>query len=172
MVRKLNSIGVHIWFEKENIHTDSMESEFMLSLLSTFAQDESKSISGNMKWGIRKRFEAGTYKRARAPYGYRYEGRTFVAVPEEAEVIRKIFSLAANGKGCSTIARELNTSKIPGPTGKMWEQNTIRHILMNVVYTGDTLYQKTYKDEAYRQKKNNGELDQYYEEGHHEYPTK
>ena len=168
MVRELNSLGVHIWFEKENIHTDSMESEFMLSLLSTFAEDESKSISDNLKWGIRRRFEAGTYKQAVVPYGYKYDDGTLVINPGEADVVREIFLMAANGKGCFTIARELNTRKIPSPTGKMWDKNTIMTMIANVVYVGDTLYQKTFMDEKYRQVRNNGELDKYYDEGHHE----
>lgn len=169
MVRELNSLGVHIWFERENIHTDSMESEFMLSLLSSFAEDESKSISGNMKWGIRKRFESGTYKSSVIPYGYKKQSDGEWSVnPDEAEVVKKIYSLACNGKGCNQIAQILNEQKIPGPTGKPWIPRTIIALLTNPAYIGDTLYQKTYRDEQFRQVKNHGELDQYYEERHHE----
>ena len=168
MVRELNSLGVHIWFERENIHTDSMESEFMLTLLATFAEDESKSISGNQKWGIRKRFENGSYRQAREPYGFHLTDDGWKIKPQEADVVREIFSMAANGKGGNYIAKTLNERGIPGPSGNRWESNTIRKIIANPVYMGDTHYQKTYKDENFCQVKNDGTLDQYYDEGHHE----
>ena len=70
LVRELTAIGVNLWFEKENIRTDCMESEFLLSILSAFAQDESRSISKNVRWGIQARFRNGTYVNTKAPYGY------------------------------------------------------------------------------------------------------
>ena len=168
MVRLLTSLGVAIHFEKEQIHTDDMHSEFMLSILACLAEDESHSISGNMKWSIRKRFENGTYQQPVTPYGYRWEEGKLVIVPAEAEVVKEIFSMTLQGFGCPLIAKELNRQKIPTSRGKRWSQTTIWQMLKNPVYIGDTLYQKTFMDETFRQRKNDGELDKYYDEGHHE----
>ena len=168
MVRLLTSLGVAIHFEKEQIHTDDMHSEFMLSILACLAEDESHSISGNMKWSIRRRFQNGTYQQAVAPYGYRWEEGKLVIVPEEAKVVREIFDMSLRGLGCRNIARELSRKKVPTARGGDWSQMTVRDMLKNPVYTGDTLYQKSYTDEAFRQRKNKGELDQYYDQDHHE----
>ena len=169
MVRFLMSIGVNIFFEKENIHTDTMESEFMLSVMAGLAEDESVSISKNLKWGIRKRFENGTYVHPFAPYGYRKdEDGKYEIVPEEAAVVREIFYMVLSGHGMTAIAETLNSREIPSPRGKKWTERTLRLILHNEAYVGDALYQKTYKDENFRQKKNRGELDQFYDSDHHE----
>ena len=117
LVRLLKSYNVAVWFDKENIRTDSMESEFMLSLLAGFAEDGSRSISGNMKWAIRSRFKDGTYKQAICPYGYERSGDQLVISPGEAEVIRRIFNMALSGLGMVNIAKTLNEEEIPGPTG-------------------------------------------------------
>ena len=88
----------------------------------------------------------------------------WIVNPDETEVVKKIYSLACNGKGCNQIAQILNEKNIPGPTGKTWIARSIIVLLTNPAYIGDTLYQKTYRDEQFRQVKNHGELDQYYEE--------
>ena len=168
MVRLLTSLGVAIHFEKEQIHTDDMHSEFMLSILACLAEDESHSISGNMKWSIRKRFENGTYQQPVAPYGYEWEEGKLVIVAEEAEVVREIFAMSLRGLGCRNIARELNNKKIPTARGRKWSQVTIMEMMKNPVYIGDALYQKSYMDETFRQRKNKGELDQFYDQDHHE----
>lgn len=168
MVRLLTSLGVSIHFEKEKIHTDEMHSEFMLSVLACLAEDESRSISGNVKWSIQKRFQEGTYKQAIAPYGYEWEGMKLVVIPYEAEVVKEIFRMCMEGNSCLLIARELNRRGIASPRGGEWNQETIRHMLKNLVYTGDFLFQKTYIDDTFHQRINRGELDQYYDEGHHE----
>ena len=168
MVRTLTSLGVTIRFAKENIDTGTMESEFMLSILACLAEDESHSISGNMKWSIRKKFEAGTYKMRLPPYGYRWEGDDLVIIPDQAEIVRRIYGLVLTGSGASTISKALNTEKVPSPAGKAWTNTTIRKIGSNPVYKGDLLYQKTFMDEHFRQRPNNGEMDQFYDAGHHE----
>ena len=168
MVRTLTALGVTIRFAKENIDTGTMESEFMLSILACLAEDESHSISGNMKWSIRKKFEAGTYKMRLPPYGYEWRGDELVVVPEQAEVVRRIFALTLSGNGAVTIARTLNADRIPSPAGKAWTSTTIRKIISNPVYKGDMLCQKTYMDEHFIQRPNNGELDQFLDAGHHE----
>ena len=120
MVRTLTGLGVNIVFEKELIDTRSMDSEFMLSILACLAEDESHSISGNMKWGIRKRFENGSFRQSIAPYGYAWKDDELAVVPEQADVVREIFELALSGLGAIRIAKELNARKIPSPAGKLW----------------------------------------------------
>lgn len=168
MVRTLTGLGVDILFEKENIHTGTMGSEFLLTMLACLAADESKSISDNMKWGIRKRFSDGTYRMGSEPYGYMWLKDQLVIFEDEAEVVRRIFHLALSGNGMSTIAKILNSDHIPSPTGVEWTQPTIRRMLSNPVYKGDLMYQKTYTDDKYVQRENQGELDQYYVTDHHE----
>ena len=168
MVRTLTALGVHIRFEKENIDTGTMESEFMLSILACLAENESHSISGNMKWSIRKRFEAGTYKMSLPPYGYKREGDELIVIPKQAEIVRRIFSRVLSGSGAVNIAKELNKEDVPSPAGKAWTTTTIHKLVSNPVYKGDLLYQKTYKDERFRQRPNKGEMDQFYDAGHHE----
>ncbi len=168
MVRELTALGVDIWFEKEGIHTGTMESEFMLSIMACLAEDESRSISNNLKWGLRRRFQAGTYKPKEAPYGFRREGTDYVIIPEEAEVVKRIFDWYLEGDGTRRITNELNRIGIKSRHGVAWSASTVKKILTNVACTGDILYQKSFMDEDYKQKPNHGELDQYYNEGHHE----
>lgn len=167
MVRLLTGLGIEIYFEKENIHTGTMESELMLTLLAGFAEDESHSISGNMKWAIRRRFADGTYKMGHTAYGYRVDKGVISIQPEEAAVVKRIFQMALSGDGMWNIAKVLNHENIPAPQGGRWSSCSIRQIVRNPFYKGDLLCQKTYKDDHFKGKINYGELDQYYIDGHH-----
>ena len=175
MVRKLTSLGIRLIFEKENIDTETMESEFLLTLLAAFAESESASISTNQKWAIRKRFQAGTYKGGKVPYGYRRTKKGYIIHPAEAATVRRIFYALCEGKGTVVIARELNEDKVPtwtesykGEEGKgRWRSNSINAIARNEFYTGDSLYQKTFMDEGYKKRVNTGQLDQYLNEADH-----
>ena len=168
MVRGLTALGVTVRFEKEEIDTGTMESEFMLSLLSCIAESESHSISANGKWAIRKRFEDGTFRYSIAPYGYRKENESLVIDEEQAEVVREIFGMVLSGYGFSVIADELNARSIPGPRGTPWLMSTVADICKNPAYIGDALFQKFFVDESFRFRRNKGELDQFYHENHHE----
>ena len=174
MVRELTSLGIRLIFEKENIDTETMESEFLLTLLAAFAESESASISINQKWAIRKRFQAGTYKGGKVPYGYRRTKKGYIIHPAEAATVRRIFHAICAGKGTVVIARELNEERIPTWTesykgleaqGK-WRSNSIIAIARNEFYTGDSLYQKTFM-ENYKKCVNTGQLDQYLNEADH-----
>ena len=175
MVRTLTDLGIRLIFEKENIDTETMESEFLLTLLAAFAESESASISTNQKWSIRRRFQAGTYKGGKVPYGYRRSKKGYVIHPAEAATVRRIFNAICAGKGTVVIARELNADKVPtwtesykGEEGKgRWRSNSIIAIARNEFYTGDSLYQKTFMDEGYRKRVNTGQLDQYLNEANH-----
>lgn len=167
LVRRLTDIGVFIYFEKENINTQTMDSELMLSILSSLAENESISISENNKWAIQRRFKDGTYKLSYPPYGYDYVDG-IVINEKQAKVVKRIFADALSGKGAEKIAQELNDERVPTKKGGQWRANTIRGILRNEKYTGDLLMQKTYTDETFTRRRNKGELDQYFIENHHE----
>jgi len=173
MVRKLTSLGVVLHFEKENIQTDRMDSEFLLGILAAFAQDESRSFSSNMKWGIRKRFEAGTYIVSKRPYGYRRGSDGYTIHPGEAEIVRRIYHSAADGESAYSIARKLNEEGVPTWTktnlGRetRWTSAAVLDIVRNPFYQGDMLYQKTFMDDQYVHRDNKGEVDQYLIESDH-----
>lgn len=169
IVRELLSCNISIYFEKENIDTSSMESELMLSLLSSMAQDESESISKNVKWTIQQKIEAGTFKFGYPPYGYtRDADGNFIIDPKEADVIRLIFSYALSGMGTYKIAQMLEKRKIPTRKGGKWAGSTVKGILVNEKYYGAAAFQKTYTDSNFQRHHNHGEVDSFYAEEHHE----
>jgi DNA invertase Pin-like site-specific DNA recombinase len=168
LVRKLLELGIPIYFEKENINTGSMESELFLTILSSMAEGESFSISENIKWSIKRRFQSGTFKLSYAPYGYRWDGRTLRILPEQAKVVKRIFADVLSGKGTETIAKELNKESVPSKKGGHWTSTTIRNILSNEKYTGDVIFQKYYTDDSFNSHVNYGQVDRYYMPNHHE----
>lgn len=167
LVRKLLDLNIYICFEKENLNTGSMESELMLSILSSLAESESVSISENEKWGIKKRFQNGTFIISYPPYGYDNVDGEMVIVPEQAEIVKQIFSDTLAGKSTHAIADELNAKGIQTKKGGRWTPGTINGIIGNEKYTGDVLYQKIYTDSSFNRHTNYGELDQYLVQNHH-----
>lgn len=168
LVRTLLNLNIPVYFEKENINTGSMESELFLSILSGLAEGESTSISENNKWSIKKRFENGTYKLGYVPYGYRWENGEIIVDPEQAVIVKRIFSELLAGKGTDAIAKSLNSENVPTKKGGRWTSTSIRGILTNEKYTGDCIFQKTYTDSNFNRHRNDGQLDQYYVTDHHE----
>ena len=169
LVRELLSLNIPVFFEKENLDTGSMESELILSMLSSMAQDESESISKNVKWTVRKRIEAGAFKFGYPPYGYTKDGDgNLIINPTEAEVIRLIFSSALSGMGSYKIAQMLESMGIPTRKGGKWSSSTVKGILVNEKYYGAAVFQKTYTDSSFRRHNNHGEVDSFYAEDHHE----
>ena len=167
IVRQLLGMDVYVYFEKENIHTGHMESEFFLSVMSSLAEEESLSIAKNSRWAARKRFENGSFKLSNAPYGYKLEDGNLVILPEEAEIVKLIFQRVTEGVGARRIAQELNDKMIPTKMGGRWHRGTIFHILTNEIFTGDFLMGKNYKDDFYKKHRNYGEYDQFLIEDHH-----
>lgn len=167
IVRRLLDIGVFVYFEKENLNTQSMEGELMLSILSSLAESESVSISGNNKWSAQKRFQNGTFKVAYPPYGYDNVDGQMVINEEQAEIVRWMFAQALAGKGTHRIASELNERGVPTKRGGSWTATTVRGLLANEKFTGDILFQKTYTDSQFNRHHNNGERDRYFIEDHH-----
>ena len=168
-VRELKALGVDVYFEEQNIHTMSADGELMLTILASYAQEESLSVSENMKWRIRKNFENGK------PWsgfilGYRFQNGQFAVVPEEAEIIKRIFREYLDGLGATSIMKGLNEDGILTRTGKPWRTEGVLKILRNYNYTGNLILQKTYRENhlTKRKMKNNGEKPQYHAVGTHE----
>ena len=120
MVRRLAKLNIYLYFEKENIDTEHMSSELMLSILSSIAESESRSISQNSKWSVKYRYEEGTFIIGYPPYGYENKEGKMVIVPDEAEIVRDIFTMTINGMGTYVIAKELNRRGIPSKKGGKW----------------------------------------------------
>ena len=171
-VRQLKAKGIDVRFEKENISTLSESGEIMLSLLASFAQEESKGISENCKWGIRKKFADGSKIPCNKHIlGYRFDGEKYVIIPEEAEAVRFMFNRYLEGVGYRTIARELTQMGIRSVKGNIIsEEYPIRCMLTNRIYVGDIVWQKSYVIDPLTQKKvrNNGVLPQYLIQDCHE----
>ena len=169
-VRHLKELGIEVRFEKEGINSLSGDGELMLTLLASFAQEEIRSLSDNVKWGTRKRFEKGMPNGRFRVYGYRWEGNKLVLQPDEAIVIRRIFQEFLDGKSRLETERGLATDGITTANGCRFMDSNIKSILTNCVYTGDMLLQKYYQANPFdgRQRRNNGELPQYLVKDHHE----
>ena len=172
-VRHLKSIGVEVRFEKEKIHSFSEDGELMLSLLASFAQEESRSISENCKWGIRKRFQSGEIGVAnKRILGYRYdeEQKKYLIVLEEAESVRWMFQMYLDGVTLRDIADRMNRAGIRSIRGYTFQEASVRQLIFNEVYAGDMKRQKCYiADPIQKSKvKNHGELPQYYMTDCHE----
>ena len=168
IVRELTELGISIFFEKENINTQSMSGELLLTILSSLAQNESSSISKNEKWSIQKRFEQGTYIIACPPYGYKNVDGHMVIVPEEAEVVRFLFSQYISGCGAFQISKLLTQKGILPRHSSRWNVSVINNMLRNEKYIGDVLFQKTYSDGQFNRHVNNGDVTQYHVQNHHE----
>lgn len=170
IVRKLKSQNISVWFEEQKIDSMTEEGELMLTLLVSIAQAESESISENEKWAIRKRFEQGIGNTKRRTFGYKWADDQMVIVPEEAEVVKQIFSDFLGGSSYMKIVDRLTEKGITTVNGKLFSTSAISRILRNITYTGNTLLQKTFIQDPISKKKkiNKGELPQYFVENTHE----
>ncbi len=173
-IRKLKDHNIECYFEKENIWTFDSKGELLLTIMSSLAQEESRSISENVTWGHRKRFADGKVSFAYSRFmGLEKDKETgkIVVNPEQAEVVKLIFRLFLEGKTPHSIAAELTSRGIKSPGGKdKWNQQTVRRMLSNEKYKGDALLQKEFTVDFLQKKmkKNEGEVPQYYVEGNHE----
>ena len=169
-VRELDKLNVDVFFEEQNIHSISGEGEMILTFLATFAQEESRSVSENMKWRINKDFEQGIIWGGKSCLGYKLEDKKHILVPEEAEIVKLIYRLYINGSGDEQICKILEAKGIEPYKGKRWYWSTIKNILENYNYTGDLILQKTYRENhlTKKKRKNNGEFDKYLIKEEHE----
>lgn len=171
-VRHLKEKGIEVYFEKENIYTLDAKGEVMITIMSSLAQEESRSISENVTWGKRKSMEDGKFSLVYKYFlGYeKGENGLPQIVESEAEIVRKIYSLFLEGQTIRSIADYLTAQGIPTPKRKSkWCVSTIMSILQNEKYKGDALLQKTYTADFLTKsiKKNHGEVPQYYIQNSH-----
>ena len=171
-IRKLKDAGTEVYFEKEAIWTFDSKGELLITIMSSLAQEESRSISENVTWGQRKRFADG---KVSMPYkhflGYRKgaDGQPEI-VPEQAETVRHIYDLFMSGMTTFAVAKQLTAEGIPTPSGKEnWQASTVESILKNEKYKGDALLQKRFTVDFLQKKMkvNEGEVPQYYVENSH-----
>ncbi len=168
-IRKLKAVGVAIYFEKENINTLDANGEFLITLMSSFAEEESRSISENITWSVRRRFAQGIYHLFNN-YGYKHpKGKDAYIVEDEAKIVRFIYMLALTGKSGHHIAETLNAYGIPSPLNATWQRGVVIQMLTNPKYMGDAILQRTYTVDFLTKKVkiNEGEVPQYYVENGH-----
>lgn len=168
-VRELKALGVDVYFEEQNIHSISADGELMLTILASYAQEESLSASENQKWRIKRNFENGIPWSA-VMLGYRLKDGRFKIVPEEAEIVKRIFADYLSGMGINAICKKLNKSGITSPNGGEWHESTLSKILRNYNYTGNLLLQKTFRENHITKKKlkNEGQCPMYHATETHE----
>jgi len=168
-VRELKALSVDVWFEQERIKTLSGDGELMLSILGSCYQEESKQVSDNCKWRIRKNFSEGL-----PPFvvmlGYRLLQNRYVIVPEEAEIVKMIYEDFLTGMGRNRIIKKLDSLGIKPIRNGRWSESGITQILTNEKYTGCMVLQKTFVSDHISKKKkvNQGELPRYLAEFTHE----
>jgi len=162
-VRELKNMNVDVFFEEQNIHSLSGDGELMLSILSSYAQEESRSASENQKWRVRKNFEEGKIG-GMTMFGFRLKKNRLQIVPEEAEVVRNIFDDYLLGMGINALVRKYRAQ------GYIFSKTGLAGMLRNEKYQGDMLLQKSFVENhiTKRKIKNVGQLPQYHVEGSHE----
>lgn len=163
--RELKSLNIEVLFEKDHISTFSGDGELILSLLASFAQAESESISQNVKWGKKKQMEAGIYHHFSRCFGYTWDGDEYVIVEAEAAVVRFIFKSYLEGISPTKISRLISSETV---RGRRFTRGTVKDILKNRIYAGDRVLQKFYSPGVLVKKRNYGEVPQYILEGVHE----
>ena len=171
-IRELKAHGVEVYFQKENIYTFDGKGELLLTIMSSLAQEESRSISENVTWGIRKSFSDGKVSMNYKSFlGYRRgEDDMPEIVPEEAKIVQTIYRRFLEGSTVHEIAKALTAAGVPTPMKrKTWSETTVQSILTNEKYMGDAILQKTFCTDflTKKMKKNEGELPQYHVRNSH-----
>lgn len=170
ILRKLKSLNVSVYFEEQDIDTNRINAEMIVTFPGMAAEQESRSVSDNLRWSCRKRMEQGEFFGNYVAYGYKLENKALVINEDEAVIVREIFDMYLNGIGKSTIAQTLNRKGVPTRENrKAWYTSTISYILTNERYKGDSLLQKKFNSETLPHKhiRNKGQLNKYYIENSH-----
>ena len=170
-VRKLKLLGIGVVFEKEGINTLSMVDEMLLNTFAAIAQEESVSISQNVRFSIKKKMESGEYINGCVPFGYRMKNKVMIPFEPEAEIVRSLFQGYLNGASLTELCRYLEKQSIsPRNQGAKWNVRVVSKMLSNEKYIGDSLYQKKYRETTvpFTQHINYGQEEQYYAIGTHE----
>jgi len=160
-VRELKALGISVCFEEQNIDTGMVSGEVLTAIFATLAQKESESISEKVRWSYQRRMEKGLFNTCQAPLGFLLKGRELEVVPEEAEVIRRIFHEYLSGRNSRDIETQFNQERV---LSLNWKHKTIDYILQNERYAGNAVLQKRYTTDTvpFKQKRNRGERTQYY----------
>ena len=165
----MRSLGIDVYFEKENIHSIEPAGEMLLTLMAAFAESESMNMSDNIKWGKRRRFEKGLVEAVTISnlLGFRRDKGVVTVIEEEAETVRRIFREYLDCYNMTEIAEGLNRDNTPTRFGGKWDTPQIKSILLNEKYAGDCLLQKWITDNtlAHRSVRNTGQINQYLVEG-------
>ena len=164
--RELCALGIDVYFEKENIHSTDSTGELMLTLMAAFAESESETMSENIKWGKRRRFEQGLVGSitVNGMLGYRQSRGVITVVEEEADIVRRIYKDFIDGFSYGEITDSLIAEGVPTRTGTaVWARTTVKNILSNEKYCGDCLFQKVFISDpiGHKAKRNEGELPKY-----------
>lgn len=169
-VRELRKLGVDVFFEEQNIHSQSSDGELMLTILASYAQEESLSVSENCKWYWRQRMKDGHMVGLRRMFGYNIEHGVITINPAEAAIVKSIFEQYISGASTVGIARALEASGVPTVSGGRWSDSRVRDMLKNEKYLGNALLQKKYVADHLTKRlvRNHGELTKYYVEGTHD----
>jgi site-specific DNA recombinase len=165
IIRSLKARGINIYFEKEDLNSLEDEKEIDIAFNGVSAQEESRNLSENIQWGYQRKFESGDDFVGKIPMGYRRDNDEWIVVPEEANIIRKIYQLYLEGSTLQQIKEYLEEHQVKTATGKeVWASAVIQKILKNEKYKGDSLLQKTYTEDFItgRKSKNAGQKDRYY----------
>ncbi len=163
-VRLLRELGITILFDEDHIDTANTNDEFLITVMGSLAQEESISISQNMRWSVRKRMQSGKFVQSIPPYGYIMNNGQLQIKPDQAEIVKMIYQWYLSGMGITQIAKKLSEICIPTMRdNERWKPCTIRHILSNERYIGDSLLQKFYSTDTLpvRLVENKGERDQF-----------
>ena len=166
-IRELKSLGIGVCFEKERIDTSTMSGEMMTAMFAAFAQAESESISGNMRWSYLRRMQNGAFNTCLAPIGFELVDGELIIDAEEAAVIQRIYAEYLQGKNSREIARMLNAERA---SNRRWRREAVDYILKNERYAGNALLQKRYTTDSFPHKvlRNHGERDMYFHISSHE----
>jgi len=157
-IRELKLLGIDVFFEEQNIHTMSAEGEMILAILAAHAQENSLRVSESCKWRVRKQFQEGRATGCKV-FGYAIQRGNFFIIPEEAAIVKGIFTDYLAGMGQEALSQKYGFSR-----------NVLRYTLRNEKYAGDLLLQKSYiADHLSKQKVMNvGQLPKYMVRDHHE----
>ena len=168
-VRELKGLGISAYFEEQSIDTATADGELMLSILASYAQEESLSASENQKWRVKRNFEEGIPWRF-FMLGYHRENGRLAVIPEEAEIVRSIFNDYLAGKGVTAITKRLNESGYTTQSGGVFHKSAVERILRNYAYTGNLLLQTKFRENHLTKvtRKNQGELPRYHAANTHE----
>jgi DNA invertase Pin-like site-specific DNA recombinase len=168
-VRELKALNVGVIFEEDHINTLSSDGELMLTVLASIAEEERKSVCGNVQWAVRNRYKRGDAMiDTNRLLGYdKDENDNLIINQEQAEIVRLIYEKYLSGVSAYQLAKELCVNNIPTYTGYPWSSHRILRIISNEKYKGDCLMQKSFVDDCGKLVKNKGQRDQYYIEDNH-----